>query len=113
MNSTAKVVEADGAQMILLPEGFRFDVSELLVRRQGDSVVLSAVAVPCHDLVPARYSDTSAVFTEACDIMSGETQSEGRKKSWDEFAATLEPEPGFLSEREFNIIEEEEERELF
>ena len=36
----AKIFESEEGQAVLLPKGFRFEDSEVLVKRQGETVVL-------------------------------------------------------------------------
>lgn len=38
--STAEVVDIGGVQAVKLPEGYRFNVSTISIRREGEAVVL-------------------------------------------------------------------------
>jgi antitoxin VapB len=44
--SKAKLFQHGGSQAVRLPKEFRFDASEVYVRRVGDEVILSARAKP-------------------------------------------------------------------
>ena len=42
--STAKVFWSGRSQAVRLPKGFRFDQSEVRIRRQGEAVILEPIA---------------------------------------------------------------------
>src|SRR5471032_748169 len=63
----AKVFQHGGSQAVRLPKAFRFEGSEVTVRREGDRVILEPIKQPQH---PRTREEWDAFWAEI-DALSG------------------------------------------
>jgi antitoxin VapB len=82
---TAKLFMHGGSQAVRLPKAFRFEGSEVSVRREGDKVILEPVKAP---RIPRTPEEVAAFWAEI-DALRGEDywelppRIELRKIDWD------------------------------
>lgn len=128
MNNTARIIESDGIQMVQLPAGFRFDVSEVIIQRLGSGILLKSVEehprntlrnmMRDHVASPDFMLDRSEgpVLERPCDIMSGRLTEDGyapiaelspSDQTWDDFFADDAEFSDFMTERPLNTMIEE------
>jgi antitoxin VapB len=71
----AKLFSHGGSQAVRLPKEFRFEGTEVYVRRVGSEVVLSAVPLPS----PDALFDALAAFEAGTPIVRGQPSEQQRR----------------------------------
>ena len=62
--ATAKVFMHGGSQAVRLPKEFRFEVSEVDIRKEGDAVILEPVKKPTPERIQGLWDRIDAIRGE-------------------------------------------------
>ena len=68
MTKTAKLFTTGRSQAVRLPKEFRFEGSEVFIRKEGDEVILSEKPVSWEDFFTSSERPTDDFMTERVDL---------------------------------------------
>jgi antitoxin VapB len=70
MTKTAKLFTTGRSQAVRLPKEFRFEGSEVFIRKEGDEVILSEKPVSWEDFFTSCERPTDDFMTERVDLQA-------------------------------------------
>ena len=70
MTKTAKLFKTGRSQAVRLPKEFRFESSEVFIRKEGDEVILSEKPVSWEDFFTSCERPTDDFMTERVDLQA-------------------------------------------
>jgi len=70
MTKTAKLFTTGRSQAVRLPKEFRFESSEVFIRKEGDEVILSEKPVSWEDFFTSSERPTDDFMTERVDLQA-------------------------------------------
>ena len=70
MTKTAKLFTTGRSQAVRLPKEFRFEGSEVFIRKEGDEVILSEKPVSWEDFFTSSERPTDDFMTERVDLQA-------------------------------------------
>ena len=70
MTKTAKLFKTGRSQAVRLPKEFRFESSEVFIRREGDEVILSEKPASWEDFFTSSAHPTDDFMTEHVDLQA-------------------------------------------